>query len=292
MDGVKMSKLPPGQKTVHLRHRIGSLGTSYDYHCPGQVSLVNLHMSPSGIVEGAAGEISFNIIRNSADGTALARAGQGRVPAGEHFKIVVPGTKVSGKWQAGGKVDIMSLILAPTPELDWLVRAGSGLAAQAEAMAPFAIGTMRAISENFALDKSFGRLFAETATASLLYHAQLRIGDDVGRRRNIPGRAEIAAALDFIHDRFAEPISLGDMVAATTLSSGRFIQTFKRVTGLPPHQYIMRLRVARAKDLLARSDLTLAQIAADSGFYDQSRLTMSFSKATGLTPAKFRKQLT
>jgi AraC-like DNA-binding protein len=284
-----MSRLPAGQKTVHLRHRIGSLGTCYDYHCPGKVSLINLRMSPSGIVEGAAGGISFNMISNRAGSAALARAGQGGIPAGESFKVVVPGTRVSGKWQAGGQVDIMSLVLAPTPELDWLAGAGRGLAAQAEAIAPFVIATMRAISENFALDKGFGRLFAETATASLLYHARLRIGGNAGRRYGMPGRAEIAAALDFIHDHFREPISLGDMVAATALSSARFIQTFKRVTGITPHQYVMRLRLARAKDLLVRSDLTLAQIAVDSGFYDQSHLTMNFSKATGLTPAKFRR---
>ena len=60
--------------------------------------------------------------------------------------------------------------------------------------------------------------------------------------------------------------------ADARLSVYHFARQFKAATGLPPHQYVIALRVERAKRLLQEgSDLSLAEVAADAGFSDQSQ---------------------
>jgi AraC family transcriptional regulator len=64
---------------------------------------------------------------------------------------------------------------------------------------------------------------------------------------------------------------------------------FKGSTGLPPHQYVIARRVERAKVLLrGGGDLTLAQVAARSGFWDQGHFTRHFKRLVGVTPKHFR----
>jgi AraC family transcriptional regulator len=58
--------------------------------------------------------------------------------------------------------------------------------------------------------------------------------------------------------------------------------------GVPPHQFILRTRVERAKRLLANTHIPIAHIAAECGFCHQEHLTRAFRRLTGTTPAAFR----
>jgi AraC family transcriptional regulator len=60
-------------------------------------------------------------------------------------------------------------------------------------------------------------------------------------------------------------------------------------TGLAPHQWLVQQRIAKAKDLLTRSSQSLADIASDCGFSDQSHFTRVFLRAVGATPAEWRR---
>ena len=64
---------------------------------------------------------------------------------------------------------------------------------------------------------------------------------------------------------------------------------FKRSTGLPPHQYVIRERTEKAKALLFKTDLPISVVARDCGFSDQAHLTRHFKRAVGTTPARFRR---
>ena len=68
----------------------------------------------------------------------------------------------------------------------------------------------------------------------------------------------------------------------------RFGRGFKLSTGMTPHQYIIRCRLRRAMKLLARDELTLADIALEVGCSCQSHLTTLFRKHLGTTPGAFR----
>ena len=73
------------------------------------------------------------------------------------------------------------------------------------------------------------------------------------------------------------------------LSPFHFARQFKEATGHPPHDYLVRLRVDRARELILRHgrDWTMATVAAESGFADQSHLARHFKRVLGVTPGVF-----
>jgi AraC family transcriptional regulator len=82
------------------------------------------------------------------------------------------------------------------------------------------------------------------------------------------------------------------MAAIARLSPNYFAWQFKRATGLPPHQYVLDRRVERAKQFLQTgSDISLAEVAAEAGFSDQSQFSHHFKRLIGVTPGQFRKRV-
>jgi AraC family transcriptional regulator len=71
-------------------------------------------------------------------------------------------------------------------------------------------------------------------------------------------------------------------------SSSHFFRMFRRSFGVTPHTYVMRCRVAVARQLLTRTDLGLVDIALKAGFCDQSHLSRSFRRFAGLPPRAYR----
>jgi AraC family transcriptional regulator len=82
------------------------------------------------------------------------------------------------------------------------------------------------------------------------------------------------------------------MAAIARLSPNYFASLFQRATGLPPHQYVIARRVERAKQFLQTgSDISLAEVAAEAGFSDQSQFSHHFKRLIGVTPGQFRKRV-
>lgn len=96
----------------------------------------------------------------------------------------------------------------------------------------------------------------------------------------------VARAKRYLADRIAQPVRLTELAAAVTLSPFYFLRVFKRSTGMPPHAYLNELRLKRARELL-RNGHAPADVAAASGFSDQSHLTRRFKQAFGVTPGRY-----
>lgn len=84
-------------------------------------------------------------------------------------------------------------------------------------------------------------------------------------------------------------ISIGDIAQACGLSRSHFTRSFKETTGLTPYRWLLDQRVAKARELLSRPQISLAEIAALCGFADQSHLTRLFTKVVGTSPGKWRR---
>ena len=100
---------------------------------------------------------------------------------------------------------------------------------------------------------------------------------------------QLRLALEFIHDNLGSNLSLREVAGVAHLSPHHFSRSFKRATGMAPHQYILRQRVELARRLLSRSRMSIAEVAAHVGFYDQSHLAAHFKRAFGVPPAALRR---
>jgi AraC family transcriptional regulator len=95
--------------------------------------------------------------------------------------------------------------------------------------------------------------------------------------------------LDHIEDALEDgDLSLAELAAVARLSPFHFSRAFKAASGQAPHQFVLARRVERAKALLARPDLALAEIAYRAGFASQAHFSTAFRRATGTTPARYR----
>jgi AraC-like DNA-binding protein len=97
------------------------------------------------------------------------------------------------------------------------------------------------------------------------------------------------AARDYLHAHVYADIGLDDLARACGVDRFRLTRAFKAAFGLAPHAYLIQLRLARARQLLARGD-SPAQVASALGFADQSHLGRWFRRAYQLTPADYRKR--
>jgi AraC family transcriptional regulator len=103
-------------------------------------------------------------------------------------------------------------------------------------------------------------------------------------------RWQLRRVYEFIDSNLAGNPSLSQLANECRLSARYFARAFKRSVGMPPHQWLMRRRIDRAKELLLKTGLDLADIAMACGFVDQSYFTRVFSRYEGLGPGKWRRE--
>jgi AraC family transcriptional regulator len=84
-------------------------------------------------------------------------------------------------------------------------------------------------------------------------------------------------------------IRIADLAAACQLSASHFARCFRQSFGTSVHQWLIRLRIDMAKDLLRKPELSLAVVGFRSGFCDQAAFTRAFTKLEGITPFCWRK---
>jgi AraC-like DNA-binding protein len=96
----------------------------------------------------------------------------------------------------------------------------------------------------------------------------------------------VRRAQEFLHEYYAERISLGDLARHVGLSPSYFHRSFCRQTGMPPHAYQTQVRIARAKSLLSRN-WPIAKVASETGFADQSHFTRCFKRFVGVPPGQY-----
>lgn len=107
-------------------------------------------------------------------------------------------------------------------------------------------------------------------------------------RRGLSAR-QFAAVRELLDARLAEPLPLAELARAAGLSVSHFSRGFKARTGLPPHRYLMRLRVERACRLLRTTTVPISEVAARCGFSHQEHLTRVVRAQLGTTPGALRR---
>lgn len=140
-----------------------------------------------------------------------------------------------------------------------------------------------------------GRLYVDCLKSQLCVHLLRRHADVLFRESISYGglsRAQYRLLTQYVDENLDRTIMLADLAGLVQLSVFHFLRKFRTEFGCPPHAYVMRRRIEHAKRQLARRDIPLKIVAADSGFSDQSHMTRLFRRLLGTTPAQYRNSVT
>jgi AraC-like DNA-binding protein len=99
-------------------------------------------------------------------------------------------------------------------------------------------------------------------------------------------RAAVRRVKEFIETNYAQNISLDDLSIEAGLSKFHLLRVFRSEVGVPPHAFLTSVRIEHARRFIP-TGRTLASIAADTGFADQSHLTRVFHRVFGVTPGQY-----
>ena len=258
-----------GLKLEHFRFRAGLLPEhSHREHlitmplggCRGEIR------TAAGLRARGDGEMSVCVIPSGQPFTARTE------DFSENLAIYLdPALVLRAADEAGGASE---LIEACSPNDPVVRQVGLALLAESQAEAPG------------------GRLYVESLSnllaVHLLRHYTAR-GEAAPRRfrGGLSGRT-LRRVLSFIEENCESDLSLAELAEVGGMSTFHFAREFKRATGTTPHQYLIRLRVERAKALLTGSALPLVEVGARAGFSHQSHFTRLFRRLTGTTPHSYR----
>ena len=149
---------------------------------------------------------------------------------------------------------------------------------------PFrAFAHTESVCDDLARDETFASLTAAAGTAWNLL-AQLAAERD-GRTT---AREPIARVQNQLREHLAAPVNVPALASLAGFSASHFSARFRTVTGYSVTEYVKRLRMARARQLLITSNRTVAEIAAAVGYPDPFYFSRHFRAVNGVSPREFR----
>jgi AraC family transcriptional regulator len=108
-------------------------------------------------------------------------------------------------------------------------------------------------------------------------------------RTNQLSHRKVQQVRDFVEANLATDIKLRALADICGVSTEYFLRLFRSTIGVSPHQYVLNLRIGRAKALLGDPGRSLSDIAQQCGFAHQQHLISTFRRFTGLTPGQYRR---
>jgi AraC family transcriptional activator FtrA len=103
-------------------------------------------------------------------------------------------------------------------------------------------------------------------------------------------RGSLAALLDKMHRRLGEPLRIAELARLAAMSERTFLRRFRAATGMTPADWITRMRVERARELLESTTLSIEGIATRAGFGTAMTLRHHFRRRVGVSPLEYRRR--
>ena len=130
---------------------------------------------------------------------------------------------------------------------------------------------------------SAGLMWAAPAEAPNSGRA-VRARGDIG---SLPS-CRLRRVTEYIQQNLDKDLTLAELAAVVCMSPYHFARLFRCSTGVPPHRFVVRQRIARARAVLTTPELSIAQISRMVGFGTPSHFTTVFHRVTGVTPRGYR----
>jgi AraC family transcriptional regulator len=139
-----------------------------------------------------------------------------------------------------------------------------------------------------------GRMFVETSSlllAARLVHAHLDVALvrlPIESQHRLDDR-RLRRVLDYVEEHLSDDIAVADLANIACLSIFHFTRAFSSAIGTPPHRYVSQKRLEWAKAMITARDTSIVETAFMCRFSSQSSFTRAFRRATGMTPAEYRR---
>ncbi|MEL6224474.1 MAG: AraC family transcriptional regulator [Cyanobacteria bacterium J06627_8] len=147
-----------------------------------------------------------------------------------------------------------------------------------------------ALKKSLEIDQEHSRLYADSMAQALVVHLLSRYSTHLPKIQLNPGgltKRQQQQIFEYIQVNLDRNISLVELAGVLKFSPCYFARLFKNSTGIPPHQYLLRCRIERAKQLLTVDSLSIAAVAQRVGFASQGHFTYHFKRFVGITPKAF-----
>ncbi len=99
----------------------------------------------------------------------------------------------------------------------------------------------------------------------------------------------IMKTAEYIRENYARHIDLSELLEIAAMSKAYYLRLFRMYLGTTPYNYILNMRITKAKEYLEVTDKTVHEIALETGFSDDSSFSTRFTSIVGTSPLKYRK---
>src|SRR5215470_9267149 len=153
-------------------------------------------------------------------------------------------------------------------------------------------GLVAAVHTEMAAGFPSGRLFLDSVEQAM---AVALVNDHAVKQRPVPayrgglGAARLRKIKELVHAKIEDDLSLDEMARSVGLSTAHFARMFRQSTGETPHQFVLRLRVDRAKAMLRAPYARVLDVAVASGFKTQQHFAQVFRDVCGVSPTDYRR---
>jgi len=124
---------------------------------------------------------------------------------------------------------------------------------------------------------------------TMLRHIKSNVSN-LDPKRILSARPNIQRAIEYLQENFQDDFSLNEVAEVANLSPYHFIRIFKKQTGKTPYEYLLDIKIERAREMLkSRKELNITQVCFLCGFNNPSHFSSVFKKKTKVSPSKYRK---
>jgi AraC family transcriptional regulator len=133
--------------------------------------------------------------------------------------------------------------------------------------------------------------YGETLAAALASHIFSSYAKPVYREMRSLGShwTQLQRSIEHIHDNIDKRLSLDQLAGIANMSKFHFAKSFREAMGIAPHQYLVKLRIEKARKLLTDPALSLSEVAKRVGYSDIGQFSAQFRKAAGASPKRYRR---
>ncbi len=155
---------------------------------------------------------------------------------------------------------------------------------------PLIFQIIKTLSDEMLAGCPSGKFYGDTLITALCAHLLCNYTSkkhQIVEYRGGLSRSRLKLAIEYMHDRMIDSISLPDIAAELDISQYHFCRLFKESMGISPHQYIIHKRIEHGQELLLKTNHKIADIALAAGFANQGHFSYHFRKLTGTTPKQY-----